>query len=263
MKFLFIGAGKMGGAILESLITSKTAKPSEITVFEANAERVSQLVKTFKVKAATSFETAVAGADVVFIAVKPQDLGNMLSQIKTNTPFFISIAAGKTTAWLESVLPPRSRVVRAMPNLALSAGAGMTGFCAGSRATKSDLRLATRIFSGAGKTIVLPESQFDALTALSGSGPAFFAYFLQAMTDAGAALGFDHETAATLATQTFLGTALVLSGSGTTPAEFMQAVASPKGTTAAGLEVLGKSTLRGIVAKTLAAAAKRSKQLNK
>jgi len=276
MKITFVGAGKMGGAILESLLKTKMAKSSEITVFEANPERASQLAKQLKIKTAATLESAFAGADVVFLAVKPQDLGNLLAQTKWRVdvpvhrkpgtvslqPLFISIAAGKTTAWLEAALPRGSRVVRAMPNLALAAGEGMTGLCAGTHATKSDLRLATRVFSRAGKTVVLPESQFDALTALSGSGPAFFAYFLQAMTDAGAALGLAPETAATLATQTFLGTARVLSENGTTPENFMRAVASPKGTTAAGLEVLAKSTLRGVTTKTLAAAARRGKQLN-
>ncbi|MCL1909343.1 MAG: pyrroline-5-carboxylate reductase [Kiritimatiellaeota bacterium] len=262
MKISFLGAGKMGGAILESLIKTKTAKASQITIFETNVERAAELSKRLKVKNAATLNDALGGADVVFLAVKPQDLGALCANVKTNVPLFVSIAAGKKTAWLEAALPPKSRVVRAMPNLAVAVGAGMSGICAGANAKKSDVRLAARLLSCAGKAVVLPESQFDAVTALSGSGPAFFAYFLQTMIDAGAALGFDNETASTLATQTFLGTALVLKNGEPKPEDFMKAVASPKGTTAAGLEVLEKSALRSTVAKTLAAAAKRGKELS-
>ena len=267
MKITFLGAGKMGGAILESLIRTKTAKASQITICETDAARASHLVKKFKIKSAAAPAEALAGADVVFFAVKPQDLGAMLSCVKSSAPLCVSIAAGKKTAWLEAALPPKTRVVRAMPNLALSVGAGMTAVCPGARATKSDIRLATRLFSCAGKTLTLPESQFDAVTALSGSGPAFFAYFLQAMTDAGAKLGLAPETAATLATQTFYGTALVLRDDGKkadvpTPQNFIKAVSSPKGTTAAGIAVLEESPLRSAVAKTLAAAAERGKELS-
>ena len=253
----------MGGAILESLIKTQTAKAAQITICEADAARAAQLVKKFKVRSAPAPEDALAGADIVFLAIKPQDLGAFLSNVKTSAPLFISIAAGKTTAWLEASLPPKSRVVRAMPNLAVSVGAGMTGICAGANARKSDLRVATRLLSRAGKTVVIPESQFDALTALSGSGPAFCAYFMQAMADAGAALGLEPETAHILAAQTLYGSALVLQNFIFTSELFIKAVASPKGTTAAGLEVLEKSTLRAIVAKTLAAAARRGKELSR
>ena len=264
MRITFIGAGKMGGAILESLIKAKVAKASEITVSDVCADRVAELAKRLKIKnAAVGAPEIFDGADVVFLAVKPQDLSAALAQVKSAAPLFISIAAGKTTAWLESALPPKTRVVRVMPNLALSAGQGMSAVCAGKYAKKSDVRLALKMFSCAGKAVELPESQFDAVTALSGSGPAFYAYFAQAMADAGAALGFAPETAAAFAMQTLLGTALVLSQSGISARDFMKAVASPKGTTAAGLEVLEKSALRSAVAKTLAAAARRSKELSK
>ena len=262
MKISFLGAGKMGGAIIESLIKSKAAKASDICAHDVSAARVAELVKRFKIKGAANACEAVNGADVVFLAVKPQDLGALLASVKTVAPLFVSIAAGKKTAWMESTLPPKARVVRVMPNLAVSVGQGMSGFCLGKNAKKFDAKTAQKLLSCTGKAIEFPEEQLDAVTALSGSGPAFCAYFLQAMSDAGAALGLDAECARESALQTLLGTAMVLAKSGQATDSFIKDVTSAKGTTAAGLEVLEKSALRSTVKKTLAAAARRSKELS-
>ena len=262
MKISFLGAGKMGGAIIESLLKAKIARASDVKVFDISAERVAQLEKRFKVKGAADAGAAVGGADVVFLAVKPQDLGALLAQVRSAAPLFVSIAAGKKTAWIEAALPPKARVVRVMPNLAVSVGQGMSGFCLGKNARKSDAKTAQKILSCTGKAALFEEAQLDAVTALSGSGPAFFASFLQAMADAGAALGLAPETAAELALQTMLGTAAVLSQTGQAAEQFVKDVTSAKGTTAAGLEVLEKSALRSAVKRTLAAAARRSRELS-
>ena len=177
-------------------------------------------------------------------------------------PLYISIAAGRKLEWLEALLP-KAAVVRAMPNLAVSVGEGMTGYAIGSKVKKSQAALAGKLLALTGKAVQLKEEQLDAVTALSGSGPAFMAYVLQAMIDGGVALGLENEVAQTLALQTMLGTATVLQASDGTISDFIKAVTSAKGTTAEGLAVLEKSAVKSTMKRTLAAAARRSKELSK
>ncbi len=264
MSVGFLGAGKMGGAILSSLIQAKMTKPSCIRVCDAVPARLEQLAADFGVKPSTVAEV-VAASDVVFLAVKPQDLGALLEGIPADVvskPLFISIAAGKRIEWLE-VRMPRARIIRSMPNLAVSVGLGMTAFCGGTKTRKSDLRLAAKLLGSTGKALELPEKQLDAVTALSGSGPAFFSYVVQAMIDGGVAIGLSEETAKVLALQTMLGTASVLTSGSIGVADFIKSVTSAKGTTAEGLAILEKSTVSGTLKRTLAAAARRSRELSR
>ena len=259
----FLGAGKMGGAILTSLIKAKRAKASAIRVCDAVPARLEQLAADYGVKPSTIAEV-VAASDVVFLAVKPQDLGALLEGIPAGSasrPLFISIAAGKRIAWLEARLPG-ARVIRSMPNLAVSVGLGMTAFCGGTTVKKSDLQLAAKLLGSTGKALELPEAQLDAVTALSGSGPAFLSYVVQAMIEGGVAIGLSAETASELALQTMLGTATVLANGSIGVADFIKSVTSAKGTTAEGLAVLEKSAVRGTLKRTLAAAARRSRELS-
>ena len=260
----FLGAGKMGGAILRSLLKAKITRPSEIRVCDALPARSEQLSADYGIKPASA-EAVVAASDVVFLAVKPQDLTALLAPLPHEAfqkPLFISIAAGRRIAWIEERLPG-ARVVRAMPNLGVSAGLGMTAYCGGSRIRKMDLRLAGRLLGSTGKVCELPEDQLDAVTALSGSGPAFMAYIVQAMVEGGVALGLLEETAIALAVQTMLGTAAVLSEEPIDIGAFIRSVTSAKGTTAAGLAVLEKSALAGTMKRTLAAATRRSRELSR
>lgn len=260
----FLGAGKMGGAILVSLIKAKIARPSSIRVCDAVPARLEQLAKDYGVKTATAAEV-VAASDVVFLAVKPQDLGVLLDGIPVEVaakPLYISIAAGKQIAWLE-VHMPQARIIRSMPNLAVSVGLGMTAYCGGTKVKKSDLRLAAKVLGSTGKALELPEEQLDAVTALSGSGPAFLAYVVQTMIDGGVALGLSEETAGVLALQTMLGTATVLTNGSTGVVDFIKSVTSAKGTTAEGLAVLEKSSISGTMKRTMAAAARRSRELSR
>ena len=256
----FIGAGHMGGAMLRGLAAADF-RPA-LQVFDAAPGRAEALAAEIGGAAAASPAALAAGCDVVVLAVRPGDLPAALEQLRTTAPLFLSIAAGRTTAWIEARLPAGARVVRAMPNLGVSVGLGMTAYAPGARATERDLALAGRILSAFGKAVRLPESNLDAVTALSGSGPAFFAYALQAMADGGAALGLVPATAATLALQTMLGTATVLSrpGAPSVP-DFIAAVATKGGTTAAGKDVLDASDARAVFAATLAAAARRAAEL--
>ncbi len=264
LKVGFMGAGKMGGAIIASLLKAKMVKPGDVFVCDASEARRKELADLLRVRASNVAETTDK-CDVVFLAVKPQDMGAMLETIPSENlmgPLYISIAAGKKLQWLEQRLPS-ARVVRVMPNLAVSVGLGMSGFCKGALAKAADLKLAAKLLRCTGNAVEVPESQMDAVTALSGSGPAFISYALQAMIDGGVALGLDEKVATVLGLQTMLGTATVLSEGDIGVGEFIKAVSSAKGTTAAGLEVLEKSALRGTMKRTLAAAARRSGELSK
>ena len=261
----FLGAGHMGGAMLRGLAAADF-RPA-LRVFDAAPGRAEAIAAELGAVAAASPADLAAGCDAVVLAVRPGDLPALLRSLSSlpdppTSPLFLSIAAGRTTAWLEERLPAGARVVRAMPNLGVSVGLGMTAYAPGARATEDDLALAGRILSSFGRALRLPEGNLDAVTALSGSGPAFLAYALQAMADGGAALGLDPAAAATLALQTFLGTATVLSrpGAPSVP-DFIAAVATKGGTTAAGKDVLDASDVRAVYAATLAAAARRAGEL--
>jgi pyrroline-5-carboxylate reductase len=181
----------------------------------------------------------------------------------TRKHLLISIVAGKTLAALTKCAGKTTRIIRVMPNLPLIVQEGMSVYCASKLAKPQDKRCVAQIFGNAGAVLELPEKHFDAVTALSGSGPAFIAYVLNAMIEGAIALKLPKEAARLLAEQTLIGAGIYLQNSGRDINEFIQAVASPKGTTIAGLAVLEKSSLRSTVIKTLKAAADRSAELCK
>ena len=193
----FLGAGHMGGAMLRGLAAADF-RPA-LRVFDAAPGRSEALAAELGAVAASSPADLAAGCNAVVLAVRPGDLPALLAELKGTAPLYLSIAAGRRIAWIEGRLPAGARVVRAMPNLGVSVGLGMTAYAPGSRATPDDLALAGRILSSFGRAVQLPEENLDAVTALSGSGPAFLAYALQAMADGGAALGLAPDAAALLA----------------------------------------------------------------
>jgi pyrroline-5-carboxylate reductase len=263
LTFGFLGAGQMGEAIFAGLLARQLARPRDVLIVDASAERAASMHRKHRVVVAQDANALVKASDLVVLAVKPQDLEALLLGLDATAVkgrLFVSIAAGKTLAWLEARLPG-ARVVRVMPNLAMRVGEGMSAYCLGKRATAADRRRVAALLTCSGKARELAESQFDAVTALSGSGPAFLATVLQAFVDGAVALGMPDDDALALAKQTMVGTAKVLSEGEASLPEFVKAVTSAKGTTAAGLAVLEASSLRGIVAKTLKAAAKRSREL--
>jgi len=265
MTIGFLGAGKMAEAILAGVLNAALVAPREIMACELRPERRAELRKRYRVRITASAEETLAACGVIVLAVKPQDLDAMLAPL---APFWrrrhlvLSIAAGKTLAGLQARLGARVRLVRAMPNLPLMVGGGMSVICAGKTARPADLRIAQRVLGCAGLVTQLPERHFDAVTALSGSGPAFFACFMQALADAAAGEGLPPREARLLAAQTMLGAARYLLATGQEPRAFMQAVASPKGTTAAGLAVLENSALNAIASRAIRAAARRSAELS-
>jgi pyrroline-5-carboxylate reductase len=256
----------MGEAILASLIRSACCQPRDLLACEAVDARRTQIRQRYRVKVTACPQDLAATCGTIVLAVKPQDLDAALQQLAPSLSrrhLLISIAAGKTLARLQELAGPQVRIVRVMPNLAVAVGEGMSAFALGGRARAGDRRWVARLLGSCGQAVELDEPLFDAVTALSGSGPAFFAYVMQAMADAGTALGLPPAASRLLANQTMLGTARTLAETGQEPAAFIQAVCSPKGTTAAGLAVLERSAVRGAVARTLRAAARRSRELNR
>ena len=264
-KIGFIGAGKMAEAMLAGLIANRFASPGEIVISDISGDRLTFLGREYGVRTTPSNAEVVTLAPVCVLAVKPQQLGEVLSDlatIVTEKHLLVSIAAGKTTLYMESLLPA-GRVVRVMPNIACLVGAGMNVFTRGSRATAEDGVLVANLLGCCGRALDVPESLFDAVTALSGSGPAFFAYLLDRLVDGAVKEGLPREQAVILAAQTMAGTAQLLLQKQMTPSDLATAVTSAKGTTAAGREILENPVIAHTLEGTIQAAARRSRELGR
>lgn len=258
----FIGAGKMAEAIMAGMLRDAVCQPQDIGIFDIASSRVADLHVQFGVVAYDSNAALVTGCDTIILAVKPQNLDAVMEEISAQVAdrCVISIAAGRMIAGLERGLP-QARIIRVMPNLACQVGAGMSAICAGRLATDQDMENARRLFSASGRVCEIEESAFDIVTALSGSGPAFWTQLAEYEQRQAEASGLSAETARTLILQTMLGTARVLLETDQSFSDFMNAVASKGGTTAAGLEVLRESSAADILADVLRAAAARSEAL--
>ena len=244
MKIGFLGAGKMAHGILSAM-----ADTSSVVLSSVDDNRNVEIART---------------CELIFLAVRPQDVDAVAAEVKpllTAKQTVVSIVAGKTLRKLRAALGAKVNLIRVMPNLALRAGAGMCAICPGPRAPKEHLAAVERILGGAGATVVLKEKDFDAVTALSGSGPAYFAYMEEAMVEGGVALGLKPSVARLLAEQTMYGTAKFLRESQMPLRAFIDGVCTKGGTTAAGMKFLSTPSFKKTVAKTLAAAAQRSREL--
>ena len=227
-------------------------------------ERAAELAAKYGVATTGDVKDVAKKATLLFLAVKPQDVDGVAAEVKPLLKpgqTLVSIVAGKTLARLRSAFGAKSGLVRVMPNLALRANAGMCAICAAPKTPAKDVKLVEKILGGAGATVVLSEKDFDAVTALSGSGPAYFAYMEEAMVEGGVKLGLKPAVARILAEQTMFGTAKFLRESGMALRPFIEGVCTKGGTTAAGMEKMDVPEFKKIVAATLAAAAKRSKEL--
>ena len=265
-KLGFFGAGKMAEGILAAASLMKDFDPQTVLMAEKVPARAKELEKKYGVRTTPDAKEVARTAPVIFLAVRPQDLAALAADVRpllTKMALVVSIAAGKSLATLKKTLGKEARLVRVMPNLALRAKEGMCALCPAANATPADVRKVAKILNGAGRTVVLPEKNFDAVTALSGSGPAFFAFMEQAMAEGGRKLGLPADAARLLAEQTMLGTAAYLRQSGADLETFISGVATPGGTTAAGMDVMRASDFADVVARTLAAAANRSAELGR
>lgn len=261
VKLGFIGAGAMGGAIIRGLLAKGRVARENLVYYDPDPASQAKMEK-LRVEAAGD-NAEVMHAQVVFLAVKPQLLASVLAEIKGFVQprhLIISIAAGTTLATLEAALP-ESRIIRAMPNTPALVGAGMTCLAPGNRATQEDTALALTLFQAVGQAAAVEERLMDAVTGLSGSGPAFVALFIEALADGGVKAGLPRTLAHNMAMQTVLGAAKLCHQEELHPGRLKDLVASPGGTTIEGLHVLESGGFRGLVMSAVAAAAARAKEL--
>jgi pyrroline-5-carboxylate reductase len=260
----FLGAGQMAEAFVRGLLRAELVAPTDVWVSDVRPGRAEQLARDFGVNPATSNLAAVEHADLILLSVKPQDVPGLLDEIGADVRadhLVISIAAGVTLNTLDRRLPHHPPVIRVMPNTPALVQTGMAVLAPGTRATDEHTATALRLFGALGRAIVLPERHLDAVTALSGSGPAFLAVVAEALSDAGVRVGLPRDVAHLLAAQTMLGTARMLTETGMHPALLKEAVTSPGGTSIAGLHALERGGIRAVIMDAIVAATERSTEL--
>ena len=264
MSVAIIGVGRLGEALLSGLLGSGV-EPKEIVVAEKDPSRAEAVSAQHGVTAAPPKE-AVRGAEVVIVAVKPQDVASVLRAIGPELAagsFVVSLAAGITLDALAGHLPAGIPIVRVMTNTPLLVGEAMSAICAGTHTRPEHLERTEQLLAAVGRVVRVGESQLDAVTALSGSGPAYFFYLVDAMIEAGVLLGVPRPLAAELMVQTALGSARMLHETGEHPALLREAVTSPGGTTAAALRELDRRAVRAAILDALTAARDRSVELGR
>ena len=268
-KIAILGSGSMGTAILSGLLKAgfDAGSVSVSTKSQASANRLAETfgVTGYSNEASSAANSlAVAGADLVLVAVKPAYVTEVLREVSPSLnpdALVVSVAAGITTATMEAAVPVSVAVIRSMPNTPAIVGRAVTGVAKGSRASDVQLNRATSLFETVGKVVVLPESQIDELGTVSGSGPAYVFFLIEQFTKAAIDLGFDAETAHLLVSETFLGASELLAASDRTPAELRRQVTSPNGTTERAIAQLETGDLDELFAKATRAALARSKEL--
>jgi pyrroline-5-carboxylate reductase len=259
-----LGGGQMGEALIAGLVASGWRKPEDIVVTGRRLERLEELADRYGVKTTLDNTAAVAGADVVVIAVKPQDIETLLAEISTYVgpgQTVLSISAAIPTQFIEDRLGESVPVVRAMPNTPSTVHEGMAGIAAGRHADEEHLAVATEVLAHVGRVVAVPEPHLDAVTAISGSGPAYFALLAEAMIEAGILLGLSREVSTELVVQTMLGSAKLLRDAHMHPVELREMVTSPGGTTIRAIRVLEQSGVRAAFLNAIQAAMERSQEL--
>jgi len=263
-KLAVLGTGKMGQALVAGLLASGWRKPGEITATARSPERIDELGERYGVETTLDNSVAVTGADVVVIAVKPQDIDALLSEIADHvTPqqTILSVVAAIPTSHIESRLSNNVPVVRAMPNTPSVVHEGVAGIAGGRHAEDKHVAMAGEVLAHVGRVVVVPESYLDAVTAISGSGPAYFALLAEAMIEAGILLGLSREISTELVVQTMLGSAKLLRDEKMHPVELREMVTSPGGTTTRAIQVLEQSGVRAAFLNAIQAAMQRSQEL--
>ena len=263
-RVAIIGGGKMGGILAQGMIERKLLAPKDITVSDIDDSRLNYLKTSLKLNVSSDNKKAVKEADIVVLAVKPQNFADTLKEIRpvaTPSKLFISIAAGVTTDFIEKALTKKPRVLRVMPNVNAVAGEGASAVSKGHFSKKDDVRYALAIVGAVGLAVEVDEKLMDAVTGLSGSGPAYCFLIIEALTDAGVQLGIPRDLAEKLAVQTMLGSAKLCLEGKQHPAQLKNMVTSPGGTTAAGLKVLEEGKMRATLMAAVEAAARRAREL--
>jgi pyrroline-5-carboxylate reductase len=263
-KIGMLGAGNMAGALIRGMLASQRVAPEQIRASDLREERLSELEAEYGIVTHLENRELIEWANLIVLAVKPQVIDRVLdsaaSHFRPGT-LVVSIAAGVPIRALESRLPDSVRVVRAMPNTAAIALAGATGIAPGSRATEADIVATRSLFDATGRSVVLDESLIDAVTGLSGSGPAYVMLMIEALADGGVKVGLHRDTALLLAAQTVFGSAKLLLDTGEHPGRLKDMVTSPGGTAIAGLHTLESGGLRRTLIDAVEAATRRAQEL--
>ncbi len=263
-RIAVLGAGKMGGILLQAFVKQQLFAPAEIAATVAHAERAAVLSTQWGIPVATDNLEAARDAEIVLLAVKPFQVGALLAQIRPALrpgTLLISVAASITTGALEEGAGVEIAAVRAMPNTPSTLGVGAAGLCRGRYVTDAQMTEAARLFSTVGKTVIVDEKHMDAVTGLSGSGPAFIYIVLEALAEAGVKVGLPRETATLLAAQTTFGAAKMVLDTGYHPALLKDAVTTPAGCTIDGILELEEGGLRVTLIKAVMRATERARAL--
>ncbi len=263
-RLAVLGAGKMGGILIAAFLRSGLFRAEQITATVAHTDRAASLQARLRVRSVTDNQLAAAGANIVLLGVKPTQVADVVKSIRpTLTPgtLLISIAASVTTGAIEAIAGENIPVIRAMPNTPATLGAGMTALVRGRYATPEQMAIADRMFRTVGRTVTLDEKHMDAVTGLSGSGPAFLYIILEALAEAGVNVGLPRDVATELAAQTAYGAARMVLETGSHPALLKDEVTTPAGCTVDGILELEKGGLRVTLIKAVKRATERAREL--
>jgi len=263
-KIGFIGAGTMGEALIKGILKSGVSSRQTVYASDIRSERLKKLQKSYGIKICKDNLTASSQADILILCVKPQNMEVVLSGLApaiSSRHLIISVAAGITTDFISRHFKSSIPVIRVMPNTPALIQEGASALSKGRHATDGHLKIAQGIFSAVGKVVIIDESLMDAVTGLSGSGPAYVFLFIEALADAGVKMGLSRPVSLLLATQTCLGAAKMIAETGEHPAKLKDMVTSPGGTTISGLHKLEAGGLRTAVMDAVEAATRRSQEL--
>ncbi len=264
-RIVFIGAGNMAEALLKGLLRSGLCSSDHIAVSDISADRLEYMQQTYGIEGYSDNIKAVGGRQIVVLSVKPQQAAEVLQELGNKLEpdtLVMSIAAGITTETIEKQLPQDSHVVRVMPNTPALIGMGVSAICAGSSASAAELDVAEVMLGCAGRVVRVKEEQMDAVTALSGSGPAYLFYFVEALMEGATRCGLSADEATVLAFETCKGAAHLLEESGETPAALREKVTSKGGTTEAALNRLKEADVSEAIARAVQRACERSRELS-
>jgi pyrroline-5-carboxylate reductase len=265
-KTVIFGIGAMGGALLKGWLSSKMIPASRVAAVDVDAAKCKKMAAQFKIKAGSDAAWALKGARLILLAVKPQQMRELLTRVGPLFPkdaLVVSIAAGVSISQIEKWLPQGCPVVRVMPNTPALLGAGMAAVARGSRAKVSHAKLVLALFSAVGKAVQVREEEMDLVTALSGSGPAYIFHMIEAMVEAGVKGGLSPETSLQLVAQTVYGAARMVLETGKSPEELRIQVTSPGGTTQAALQIMTERSFRETVQAAIEAATRRGEELRR
>ena len=265
MKIGFIGGGALAGALVKSLAGNLVGNPADLYVSDHKQERCDELRQEYRVNAMVGADSFAGKVDVLVLAIKPKDAEKAMKEVASKVrqgTVIVSVVAGRKLADIEPYFPGNP-VIRVMPNVPQSVGEGMAAYALGTGVSGAAADMVREIWSSVGKAVEVPESLMDAVTGLSGSGPAFAFLVIDALADGGVAAGLPRKTAILLAAQTLLGSAKMLLETGLHPDVLRDQVTSPAGTTIAGVRVLEERGLRSALIEAVIAATEKSRELGK